>query len=169
MGADRNKKSAKFASRTSLDIYLGMPVGQSGFLVFDPKRAGVLVRSDVKFFDDIPEYPRLMSAKARREDQPPRDEDFFTLFPDEDDAVPTPSTPPAILASTPAAPTPPATPPPNPVPPIDVVQLSDDTKLGTDNDAEEEEVDWVATQGESIADRVSARRRAQFASVGDLL
>ena len=166
VGADKNKKSAKFASRTSLGIYLGMPVGQSGFLVFDPKRAGVLVRSDMKFFDDIPGYPRLMSANAKREDNSPRDEDFFTLFPDDDDEVPTPPAPPAAI---PDAIIPSPTHPPNPVPPIDVVQLFDDTKLGTDSDAEAEEVDWVATQGESIADRVSAKRRAQFASFGDLL
>ena len=88
VGADKDPKSAKFASRTSFGIFLGMPVGKSGFLIFDPKRAGVLVRSDVKFFDDIPGYPRLMSANARMEATPPRDEDFFTHFPDDDDAAP---------------------------------------------------------------------------------
>ena len=70
VGADKDPKSAKFASRTSFGIFLGMPVGQSGFLIFDPTRAGVLVRSDVKLFDDIPGYPRLMSAKARMQATP---------------------------------------------------------------------------------------------------
>ena len=138
-----------------------MPVGQSGFLVFDPTRSGVLVRSDVKFFDDIPGYPRLMSAKARMEATPPRDDDFFTYFPDEDDAAPVPRPP---LANDP-----PPTSLPHPITPIDMIQVSDDTELGVDNDNEDEEVDWVTTQEESIADRVSARRRAHFASFGDVL
>ena len=54
----------------------------------------MLVRSDVKFFDDIPGYPRLMSANARMEATPPRDEDFFTHFPDDDDAAPSFQLPP---------------------------------------------------------------------------
>ena len=124
----------------------------------------------MKFFDDIPGYPRLMSAKAKREDEPPRDEYFFTLFPEDDDEVPTPSAPPAAIpAAIPISIIPLLIPPPNPVPPIDFVQLFDDTEQGTDSEAEEEEVDWVATEGESIAHRVSARRCAQFASFGDLL
>lgn len=163
VGADKDPKSAKFASRTSFGIFLGMPVGQSGFLVFDPTRSGVLVRSDVKFFDDIPGYPRLMSAKARMEATPPRDDDFFTYFPDEDDAAPAP------VPQPPLANDPPPTSLPHPITPIDVIQVSDDTELGVDNDNEDEEVDWVTTQEESIADRVSARRRAHFASFGDVL
>ena len=51
-----------------------------------------------------------------------------------------------------------------------MVQLSSDTESGADGDNEEEgEVDWVTTEGESIADRVSAKRRANLANFGDVL
>ena len=50
-----------------------------------------------------------------------------------------------------------------------MVQLSDDAELGAENYNKDEEVDWVTTEGESIADRVSVRRRANFASFGDVL
>ena len=44
------------------------------------------------------------------------------------------------------------------------------SESGVDGDNDEEgEVDWVTTEGESIADKVSARRRANFASFGDVL
>ena len=168
IGHDKGKRSEKFASRTSFGIFLGMPSNQAGYLVFDPKRTGVLVRDDVKFFDDVPGYPRLM-AKASREVRQPLDADYFTLFPDEEEesspilAPPTPTSTPAVAA----------VPPPTQLPivtPIDVVQLSSDTESGADGDNEEEgEVDWVTTEGESIADRVSARRRANLATFGDVL
>ena len=60
VGSDMGRKGAKYASRTSFGIFLGMPPGQTGFLVFDPLRASVLVRRDVRFYDDIPGYPRLV-------------------------------------------------------------------------------------------------------------
>ena len=124
-----------------------MPVGQSGFLIFDPTRASVLVRSDVKFFDDIPGYPRLRSAKARMQATSPRDEDFFTYFPEEDDSSPGP----ALALQPPPTDSPSETSLPLPITPIDVVQLSDDTESGVDGDNDEEgEVDWVTTEGESI-------------------
>ena len=54
------RKGAKYASKTSFGIFLGMPLGQADFLVFDPLRASLLVRRDVRFYDDIHGYPRLM-------------------------------------------------------------------------------------------------------------
>ena len=50
-----------------------------------------------------------------------------------------------------------------------MIQLSDDTESGVDKNNKDHEVDWVTTKGENIADRVSARRRAHFASFGDVL
>ena len=91
IGADKDPKSAKFASRTSFGIFPSMPMGHSGCLIFDLTRASSLVRSDVKFFDDIPDYPRLMSSKAKMQATPPYDEDFFTHFLDEDYSSPAPA------------------------------------------------------------------------------
>ena len=140
-----------------------MPSNQAGYLIFDPSRTGVLVRDDVKFFEDVPGYPRLMS-KATREVHQPKDTDFFSLFPIEDEEAPTSPATPA------ASPGPPPTSLPPPVTPIDVVQLSSDTESGADGDNDNEgEVDWVTTEGEIIADRVSARRRANLATFGDVL
>lgn len=166
-GVDKDPKSAKFASRTEFGIFLGMPVAQSGFLIFDPKRAGMIVRSDVRFFEDVPGYPRLMSHKARSQEPAPVDSDFFTIFPEVDDdddappATPSPTAPP--LATTPQALI------PLPIPPISVVELSDDTDVGGDAGNENDEASWVGDEDESIADRVAARRRAHFASFGDVL
>ena len=53
-------------------------------------------------------------------------------------------------------------------PPIDVIQLSSDTESGVNND-EDEEGEVERELGESIADRVAGRRRAHFASFGDLI
>ena len=170
VGADKELKSAKFASRTAFGIFLGMPKGQAGFLIFDPTRTGILVRSDVKFFDSIPGYPRLMSPKARMEATTPRDQDFFTLFPIEDEEAPAFPTSPAPPTTPAASAEPPPTSLPQTVNPIDVVQVSSDTESGVDGDNEDEcEVDWVTTEGESIADRVSTRRRANLATFGDVL
>ena len=54
---------------------------------------------------------------------------------------------------------------------MDAIQLSSDTESGADDDNEEDEdeVDGEPSQGESIADRVAARRRANFAAFGDVL
>ena len=147
-----------------------MPSNQAGFLVFDPQRPGVLVRDDVKFFDDIPGYPRLMD-KATRDVEAPKDNDFFTLFPtDDDDAAPAiPVDTPASVLPPPVAIVPPLAAVPPPVTPIDVIQLSSDIKSDAGGEENEGEVDWVTTEGESIADRVLARRRAHLASFGDVL
>ena len=78
---------------------------------------------------------------------PPRDEDFFTHFPEEDDSSPAP----ASTLQPPPTSSPSETSLPLPITPIDVVQLSDDTESGVDGDNDEEgEVDWVTTEGESI-------------------
>ena len=168
IGHDKRKQSEKFASKTAFGIFLGMPSNQAGFLIFDPSRKGVLVRDDVKFFEDVPGYNRLM-AKGSKEVRELSDADFFSLFPDgEEESAPISAT----LAPT-SAPAVAAVPPPTQlptVPPIDVIQLSSDTESGGDGDNEGEgEVDWVTTEGESIADRVLARRRANLATFGDVL
>ena len=62
------------------------------------------MRDDVKFFDDIPGYPRLMN-EATREVEGPKDNDYFSLFPVDDEAAPATSAatpeiavpPPALL------------------------------------------------------------------------
>ena len=167
VGHDKGSKSPEYASRTSFGIFLGMPSNQAGFLIFDPLRSDVIVRDDVKFFHDIPGYARLMT-KATREEEAPVDTDYFSLFPDDEE--PAPATPPATPTPDEVVPTPaPAVLLP-PATPIDVIQLSSDTESGATNvDENEGEVSWATTEGESIADRVSARRRAHLASFGDLL
>ena len=64
LGAHKGKQSAKYASRTAFGISLGMPSGQVCFVVFDPLRASVVVRSNVKFFHNVPWCPRYMAKKA---------------------------------------------------------------------------------------------------------
>ena len=98
-------------------------------------------------------------TKATKEVQQPMDADYIFLFLDEEEevsAIPTSPTPtsPATLAATTG---PPPTSLPPPVTPIDVIQVSSDTESGADGNEDEGEVDWVTTQGESIADRVSTK------------
>ena len=74
-------------------------------------------------------------------------------------ATPTPAaapanSPPSLLPAT--------------TPPIDVIQLSSDAESGV-NETDDEEGEVERELGESIADRVAARRRANMASFGDLL
>ena len=76
-------------------------------------------------------------------------------------------------AAPPAASQPTAAPPSSPLllaspPPIDAIQLSSDTESGVHGNTEDDEED-VQQREESIADRVSARRRAQLATFGDIL
>ena len=139
-----------------------MPQNQAGYLIYDPLRTGVLVRDDVRFFDNIPGYPRLMS-KAPNQPPQPQDADFFTHFPINDDVEDSPTT-----SATPKSPNLPAELPlhslPPSVPPIDVIQVSSDTEAGAEDDDDSEEA--AAVQGrelDSIADRVAARRRAHLA------
>lgn len=167
-GPEKGKQSEKFASRTAFGIFLGMPSKQAGYLVWDPQRTGVLVRDDVRFFDNIPGYPRLMSKAARQPEQP-RDDDYFSQFPVDEEAAATPTTPasPSTLAKSAATPPPSLLPP---VTPIDAIQLSSDTELGAHNDEEDDDEGEVSGgMGESIADRVASRRRAHFAAFGDVL
>ena len=172
VGHDKGKQSEKYASKTSFGIFLGMPSNQASYLIFDPLRPDVIVRDDVKFFDDTPGYPRLMS-KATQEVSTSAETNYFSLFPDDEEPAPDapPATPVILVAAVPpvASVPPPAAVPP-PVTPIDVIQLSTDAESGADGDDDNErEVDWVTTQGESIADRVAAKRRAHLASFGDIL
>ena len=64
VGHDKDPKSTKFASRTAFGVFLGMAARQVGYTIFDPLRAGLIVRTDVRFYDSVPGYPRLMGQKA---------------------------------------------------------------------------------------------------------
>ena len=163
VGHDKDNKGEKYATRTAYGIFLGMPKNQAGFLIWDPTRTDMLVRDDVKFYDEVPGYPRLQLDKKNPE--VPRDNEYFSLFPMEGEeaarafATPIPTrapanSPPSLLLAT--------------TPPIDVIQLSSDTESGV-HEADEEEGEVQGVLGESIADRVAARRRAHFASFGDVL
>ena len=94
---------------------------QAGFLIFDLLRAHLVIRTDVKFHDSVPGYPRLV-GKFAPVNRLPADADFFTFFPSSDDepaqpAVQTDSTPPSV-------PTPPQH---LAVTPNNVIQLSSDS------------------------------------------
>lgn len=167
VGHDKDKSSEKFASRTAYAIFLGMAQGQAGFLLFDPLRANLVVRTDVKFHDSVPGYPRLVGKHAPVT-RAPADADFFTLFPSSDDdqiQIAAPATPPL-----PPVPVPPL---PFDVTPIDVIQLSSDTGSAVqsqDDGGSDQEVDGGGgNANESIADRVAARRRVHFVGLADLV
>ena len=164
VGHDKEKHSNKFASKTAYAIFLGMPKNQAGYLLWDPTRSDILVRDDVRFYDDTPGYPRLVLKKNQPKE--PRDSDYFTLFPIGDGAATKPPTP--NSSATPTDSLPPLL---QPTSPIDAIQLSSDTESGAgdDNEEDEGEVDGEPNEGESIADRVAARRRATFAAFGDVL
>ena len=157
--------AGKLAPKTAYGIFLGMPKDQAGFLIWDPTRPEILVRTDVKFYDNQPGYPRL-----RQKVTPvvPRDDDFFTLFP----MGGAPSTisqapPTASQPADPAAAQPSTSLIPPPSSPIDAVQLSSDSESGVHEESEDNASE--EQREESIADRVASRRRAQFASFGDIL
>ena len=166
VGHDKERSSNKFASKTSYGVFLGMAQKQSGFLILDPLRANLVIRTDVKFHDSVPGYPRLVGKCAPVNRLPP-DAEFFTLFPSSDDDPAQP----AIRA----IPTQPLVPTPARhlgVTPIDVIQLSSDTESGahSQEDDDEQEVDGGGVdENESIADRVAARRRAHFVGWDELL
>ena len=166
VGHDKERSSNKFASKTAYGIFLGMAQGQAGFSIFDPLRANLVIRTDVKFHDSVPGYPRLV-GKNSPVTRPPTDADFFTLFPSSDDeptqpavpAIPTHSHVPAATGDL-------------DVSPIHVIPLSSDSESGvrTQEDNNEEEVDGRAGhENESIAHRVTARRRAHFVGLNELL
>ena len=165
VGHDKNKKSEKFASKTSYGVFLGMAIGQAGYLIFDPTRADILVRTDIKFHDSVPGYPRLV-GKNKMTVTHPQDSDFFCLFPcDEETEEPAISPAPSHV---------PATQPPIPViiPSVDIIQLSSDTESGnhmaTDNDDTNGDDAIDGGGDESIADRVAARHRAMYGGIVDL-
>lgn len=56
VGHDKEKRSNKFVSRTTSGVFLGM----AGFLIFDPLRANLVVRTDVKFHDILIRRQQLM-------------------------------------------------------------------------------------------------------------
>lgn len=164
VGHDKNKKSEKFASKTSYGVFLGMAIGQAGYLIFDPTRAGVLVRTDVKFHDSVPGYPRLVGRN--KSVNHPHDSDFFCLFPcDEETEKPAGGPTPSHV---------PATQPPIPLnpPPVDIIQLSSNTESGEHMVTDDDDAygDDVVDGGgdESIADRVAARHRAMYGGIVDL-
>ena len=155
--------AGKLAPKTAYGIFLGLPKDQAGFLIWDPTRPEIMVRTDVKFYEDQPGFPRL---RQKASPKVPLDDDFFTLFPMGGAPSAVPPTP-SPAASTQAAIQPSFPLLPAPPPPIDVIQLSSDIESGVhggDEDGESE-----VQREESISDRVAARRRAQFASFGDVL
>ena len=161
VGHDKDKMG-KLAPKTAYGIFLGMPKAQSGYLIWDPTRPEILVRSDVKFHEDTPGYPRLLQKATPLV---PRDSDFFNLFPMGEGQPKAPSAVPIrAVVPTPPSPTPPSS------SPIDAIQLSSDTESGVhDTSGHEEAAVDTPQREESIADRVALRRRAQFASFGDVL
>ena len=173
VGHDRDPKSAKFASRTAYGVFLGMAAGQAGYRIFDPLRAGLIVRTDVRFYDFVPGYPRLMGKTAAA--QPlslPSDEQFFKLFPCEETdepAVPAAHEPAVPAAHEPAVPA--AYEPVQPHQP-EIIELSESGVNDIGGADEEEEVQGggedAGVEDQSIADRVMARRRVNFAEFGDV-
>ena len=156
VGHDKDKKGNKFATKTAYGIFLGMPKNKAGYLIWDPTRPQIMVRDDVRFYDDVPGYQRLQIDK--RSPAVPRDPEYFSLFPMHEETT---------VARIPATQNPHA--PPAAPPPIDVIQLSSDTESGVNDDDNGEAEREVEGEGESIADRVAARHRAHYASFGDLL
>ena len=64
VGAEKNRQGDKFAPCTCFGVFLGMAAGSAGYNVFDPHRAGVIARTDVRFFEEVPGYPKLMGGRA---------------------------------------------------------------------------------------------------------
>ena len=180
-----------------LALALGIAAGSAGYNVFDPHRAGVIARTDVRFFEEVPGYPKLMGGRAPQVEAN-AEKHFFYLFPDTDDEPPAALVPatvvlpvmPAVLPALPAPAVPAALAPAaanNPAHlhfqpqaaevPIDAIELSDIqsgiNKAGGGDGGEEEVQGGGANPrvGElgSIAERVMARRRANFAQYGDIL
>ena len=64
VGHDKNKQGDKYAARTAFGVFIGLAAYQAGYNIFDLLRAGVMVRTDVRFFEEVPGYPRLMGGRA---------------------------------------------------------------------------------------------------------
>ena len=84
VGAEKNKQGDKFALRTCFGVFIGMAAGSAGYNVFDPHRVGVIARMDVRFFEEVPGYPKLMGGRAPQVEAAAK-KHFFYLFPDTDD------------------------------------------------------------------------------------
>ena len=150
VGHDKEKKSNKFASKTSFGIFLGMAQKQAGFLILDPLRANLMVRTDVKFHDSVPGYPRLV-GKCAPANRLPTDADFFTLFPSSDDAPDQPGIPPDLVPPSVSSQSPPLAISPSPV-----IELSSDSESHQQTDDDEDE-DIVFLDGDSKAKRRSKK------------
>ena len=133
----------------------------------------MIVRTDIRFYEDVPGYPRLVGRKTPAIETP-TDSSYFHMFPEEDDEPPAATTPPVVIpgAAPPGAAIPvAAVHAPHAIAPIDVIELSDSLS-GVNNgidDGEEVQGGNNAGGGEGIADRVMARRRVHCAEFGDLL
>ena len=166
VGHDKEKKSNKFASKTSFGIFLGMAQKQAGLLIMDPLRANLVIRTYVKFHDSVPGYPRVV-GKCALANRLPADADFFSLFPSSDDAPDQPGIPPdSVSPSSPPRPSRPLAISLSPV-----IELSSDSESNQqeEEDAEQEVEGGGVHADESIAHRVAARRRALFVGFDDLL
>ena len=137
-------------------------------------RVGLIVRTDVQFYDSVPGYPRLMGQKAAAQPlSPPSNEHFFKLFPSgEDENSAAAARAPGLVPAIPAAHVP-AVQPHQP----EVIELSESGVNDMGGEDEEEEVQGRGVEGggveagveeQSIADRVMARRRVNFAEFGDV-
>ena len=170
---------------------MGMAAGSAGYNVFDLHRAGLKARTDVRFFEEVPGYPGYPGGRAPQVEAT-AEKHFFYLFPDTKDkppaaVVPAAAVPPIMLAVVPQMPAPAVPVANNPEHddfqpqaaevPIISIELSD-SHCGINNagggDGGEEEVQGEGANpgvGElgSIADRVMAWRRANFAEYGDIL
>ena len=54
VGHDKNKQEDKYAARTAFGVFIGMAADQAGYNIFDPLRASVMVRTNVRFFEEVP-------------------------------------------------------------------------------------------------------------------
>ena len=110
VGAEKNRQGDKFAPRTCFGVFLGMAAGSAGYNVFDPHRAGVIARTNVRFFEEVPGYPKLMGGRAPQVEAT-AEKHFFYLFPGTEDeppaaVVPAAEVPPFMPAVVPAMPIP---------------------------------------------------------------
>ena len=168
-----------------------MAAGSAGYNVFDPHRVGVIARTDVRFFEEVPGYPKLMGGRAPQVEAT-AEKHFFYLFPDTEDEPPT-----AVVPAAAVPPNMPAVVPPMPVPTAPAAPApaifstttssrkllrSPSLRLSCLTASLGSTMQEVEMQGRrrckegvrthkwgSIADRVMARRRANFAQYGDIV
>ena len=126
-----------------------------------------MIRTDVKFHNSVPGYPRLVGKNAPV-NRLPADADFFTLFPSSDDEPTQPG-----IRAIPAHPHVPTASGQLDVTPIDIIPLSLDSESAVhaqeDGNTEQEVDGGAGFENESIAHRVIAKRRAHFVGLTELL